>query len=641
MGISLKLRLSILGLVALGVLSGCASAPTKAPSVSNDIPLTEETNAPLTPFSIEQIVSQYAMDQDKEALEKDLVRLSEIYLDAQDCLSIEIIMQMSEQLELTDERAAMLGVNDIECHIKRYESTENKYSTRAKNLLVERLALFNSRFNSNPTLLANTDWAARVAFIETYFLATAEAQYSKALLQLADLGTEITGPLAPLSQALTFQWVGELTQSDRAAVARIEPDLFEYVQVYGIIEDESLTDAQRQQVLLAWMQDNPTATLSVSPTKSIQRLMDIPLESIQNIAVLLPLSGRLQGQGDAIKQGVLAGYYELSNNTNTSLNNARVTFIDTGSQTDLAPSVTAERLAEYSVVMGPLLKSHLEPVDSLAKPDTLRIFLNTNDETVSANTSMPTKHFFSLSPEQEARALANKMLRNNIRHPVLIYDESNITTRMSKAFLDAWAQGNSEGDMNSVSQVQYTDNNAMRAGIRSALDVLQSQQRINQMSNLIDEEVYSVTRNRRDVDAFVVFARPNEVELINPIIESSMSLFSGEQLPVFATSYSYNHKQNRNSLRDLRNLVFVDMPFVLPQGRDTQLSVQVDELFNEPSSTFLRLFSFGYDAIQLTPHLLTTRLFPQLSKTGLSGQLSIDERGIVQRELSALSIQNN
>jgi outer membrane PBP1 activator LpoA protein len=211
---------------------------------------------------------------------------------------------------------------------------------------------------------------------------------------------------------------------------------------------------------------------------------------------------------------------------------------------------------------------------------------------------------------------------------------------MANAFLSQWDATKRDVNTPSPSAVRYSDNTSMRTGIRSALDVLQSERRITQLSNLIDEEVHSVTRNRRDVDAFVVFARPNEVELINPIIESSMSLFTAEQLPVFATSYSYNHKQNRNTLRDLRNLVFVDMPFLLPEGRRSPIANQADELFNEPSSTFLRLFSFGYDAMQLSNHALTMRLFEQIKSQGLSGKLSINRFGVVQRELDALSIQS-
>jgi outer membrane PBP1 activator LpoA protein len=150
-----------------------------------------------------------------------------------------------------------------------------------------------------------------------------------------------------------------------------------------------------------------------------------------------------------------------------------------------------------------------------------------------------------------------------------------------------------------------------------------------------------VTRNRRDIDAFVVFARPNDVELINPIIETSISLFTSEQIPVFATSYSYDHKQSKNSQRDLRNLVFVDMPWLLPSGRENALSSKVDTLFNRPPSAFLRLFAFGYDSLALIDNLAQLSIFAHMSVNGLSGVLSIDQNQTLVRELSSLSITKN
>jgi outer membrane PBP1 activator LpoA protein len=181
----------------------------------------------------------------------------------------------------------------------------------------------------------------------------------------------------------------------------------------------------------------------------------------------------------------------------------------------------------------------------------------------------------------------------------------------------------------------------MRVGITSALDVLQSQKRIKQLSNLSQERVYSVTRNRRDIDAFVVFARPNDLELINPIIESSISLFTSEQIPVFATSYGYDHKQSKNSQRDLRNLIFVDMPWLLPTRRNEALSASVDALFNKPPSAFLRLFAFGYDTLSLVDNLAQLSTFEHLWIEGLSGNLSINDKQQLNRELSWLSINTN
>jgi len=61
-------------------------------------------------------------------------------------------------------------------------------------------------------------------------------------------------------------------------------------------------------------------------------------------------------------------------------------------------------------------------------------------------------------------------------------------------------------------------------------------------------------------------------------------------------------------------------------------------LLNEPSSTFLRLFAFGYDALSLSRKAEKLRVFQHLNVTGLSGELSIDDSGTVHRKLDKLVI---
>lgn len=247
---------------------------------------------------------------------------------------------------------------------------------------------------------------------------------------------------------------------------------------------------------------------------------------------------------------------------------------------------------------------------------------------------------FSLAPEQEAQQVVALLRSRNIANPILIEDGSATSQRMKAAFVEAWDASSPVQQMKArpLQHIQYTDNKSMRIGITSALDVLQSENRIKQLSNLHADTVHSVTRNRRDVDAFVIFARPNDLELINPIIESSISLFTGEHIPVFATSYGYDHKQSKNSQRDLRNLIFVDMPWLLPSRRSEALSMTVDTLFNQPPSAFLRLFAFGHDAIAVVDNLAQLTTFEHLSVKGLTGNLSVNESQQLTRELSWLSI---
>jgi outer membrane PBP1 activator LpoA protein len=249
--------------------------------------------------------------------------------------------------------------------------------------------------------------------------------------------------------------------------------------------------------------------------------------------------------------------------------------------------------------------------------------------------------YFALAPEDEATQLANLMKKEGIRTPIIISNGSAVSRRMIEAFIAHWTALNGLDEIKRPKVVTFSDNKGLRIGITAALDVLQSQKRISQMSNLTTETVHSVTRNRRDVDAFVVFALPQQVELLNPIIEASISLFTERTIPVFATSYSYQHQLNKNSIRDLRNLVFVDMPFLMPTQRDSQLASQVDNLWNNPPSTFLRLFAFGYDAFQFSEKMQQLAYFSHTDLNGLSGKLSVNDKRQVTRDLPSAVIEND
>jgi outer membrane PBP1 activator LpoA protein len=165
------------------------------------------------------------------------------------------------------------------------------------------------------------------------------------------------------------------------------------------------------------------------------------------------------------------------------------------------------------------------------------------------------------------------------------------------------------------------------------LDVSQSKKRIKQMEVLSDVEVFGVERNRRDIDAIVLFANPEQTQLLNPIIEASLSPFARKSLSVFASSRSYSVDLNSNSLRDLRNLTFTDMPWMLPDHNWQTLANQTTQLWPQRQDTLLRLFAMGFDAYNLLPNLRQLKTLPQLVSHGLTGSINVDEQGVLHRRL--------
>ena len=459
-------------------------------------------------------------------------------------------------------------------------------------------------------------------------------------------------PLNQSTEHILWQWFLESSKSTQNTIGRNNLFMRPYLTLANILEDESLTDSSRQQAIVFWRLQHPTHPLSINLPNGVKGYVAQSLNDVRNIAVLLPLSGRVQVQGDAIKQGIMTAYFAKLENINT--NNPgqvipNIRFLDTGSDNDafVSPEITPEGLMQYDIVIGPLLREHVNLVKDFNLPDSMLVYLNRLSTeasmTESSNNTSDTsaKVYFALAPEDEATQLANLMKKQGIRTPIIISNGSSLSRRMIDTFNQQWIALKGLDQIKPPKIVTFSDNKGLRIGITAALDVLQSQRRISQMTSLTTETVHSVTRNRRDVDAFVVFALPQQVELLNPIIEASISLFTERTIPVFATSYSYQHQLNKNSIRDLRNLVFVDMPFLMPAQRESALAQQVDDIWNNPPSSFLRLFAFGYDAFQFSEKMQQLAYFSHTDLKGLSGKLTVNNQRQVTRSLPSAVIQND
>jgi outer membrane PBP1 activator LpoA protein len=459
-------------------------------------------------------------------------------------------------------------------------------------------------------------------------------------------------PLNKSTEHILWQWFLKSSKDAQNTMGSNSVFMRPYLALANILEDESLTDSSRQQAIGFWRLQHPTHPLSIDLPNGVTGYLAQSLNDVRNIAVLLPLSGRVQVQGDAIKQGIMTAYFAKLENINANdpgqaIPNIR--FLDTGSDNDafVSPAITPESLMRYDIVIGPLLREHVSLVKDFNLPDSMLVYLNRLSteapmtESAKSTSDTSAKVYFALAPEDEATQLADLMKKKGIRTPIIISNGSSLSRRMIDTFNQQWIALNGLDEIKLPKIVTFSDNKGLRIGITAALDVLQSQRRISQMTSLTTETVHSVTRNRRDVDAFVVFALPQQVELLNPIIEASISLFTERTIPVFATSYSYQHQLNNNSIRDLRNLVFVDMPFLMPAQRDSALALQVDDIWNNPPSSFLRLFAFGYDAFQFSEKMQQLAYFSHTDLKGLSGKLTVNDQRQVTRSLPSAVIQND
>jgi outer membrane PBP1 activator LpoA protein len=443
-----------------------------------------------------------------------------------------------------------------------------------------------------------------------------------------------------LSSNIIWRLVQNLNQKQLEDATLQEPSLKQWTQLSLIVLDYGLQPNELQIAVQDWQSRNPNHPLSVSLPNEITEAINSQQLSASKIAVLLPLTGRLSAQGSAIKQGILSAYYAAAKDyEKQQMVTPLIQFFDSNA----ADFPVEGAYEEFDVIIGPLLKNKITALMEVIPAEKTVLALNRIDnqaETELADMSSLNRFYFALAPEDEAEQLAQTVFEKGAKNPVIIADNSAATKRMADAFLSRWADI-SEPSAKQPKLTLFTDNLTLRASMTEALDVQQSKARIKLIEDIVPSEVHAVPRNRRDVDAIVVFASAEQTELLNPIIESSLSPFNDKKVPVYATHRSYSLNLSNNSLRDLRNLTFSDMPWMLPKHNWQDLAQETSTLWPQQSDTLRRLFALGFDSFNLLPSLHAMKALPNISVSGLTGELNIKKDGTIHRSLPYGFIDND
>ena len=436
---------------------------------------------------------------------------------------------------------------------------------------------------------------------------------------------------SPEHVAKIWRLLGQLSYSELSQYREKASLLTPLVDLYLLLYQNAMDAQQLQVAVQRWQQQHPKHIYAKQPPFEVAKLLIVSAFEPQKMGVILPLSGRLAAQGSAVKEGILAAYYTQAEQRSVHADNRpmpELVFIDSQHSTPL----TENTFSQLDFVVGPLLKQTIDVAEAFIQSPWLALnqtnkALSQPDQTallpeIEEPATTNTQFFFALSPEGEGQQLARHLYQQGHDKPVVIQSDSAAAKRMTKAFLNTW-YGLHEGLSNDVETVSFSDTKTMRASIQNLLNVASSRKRIKQIEAAIIPKVHAFDRSRRDIDAIVIFANNAETEIITPFIEANTSPFANI-LPVYATSRSHSSARSANSLRDLRNLQFMDMPWMLPGNPFKELKTRSAALWPKRQDNNKRLFAMGYDAFNLIRHLNAMQVIPKYEYKGLTGTLSLD-----------------
>jgi len=420
------------------------------------------------------------------------------------------------------------------------------------------------------------------------------------------------------------QW--QLAQLIKTAPPAIKGwhQLLSYSHQFGVNSEQFLN------YLSLWEQSYPThpAMLIVKQLKNTTLLVN----PIQNIAVLLPLSGAQKSAGLAAQQGILSAYKNDSAN--------KVYFIDTNT---VDWTTLATQFSESSIdhVIGPLLKTNVETYLDLSEQQielqVPSLFLNLPSNKVL--TSYQT--VLSMRPEDEAIQAASTLSQQNYKAPIILSHQDRVSKRLATAFSQQWQILTG----NVVDIVYFNQGKQMQASLKEALDVNASQTRIKQLQSRLKHNIKAESRNRRDIDMIYLIGSAAQTRLIKPYIDVNTSPFASI-IPVFASSrshsnFDYNHNNN-GSTNDLQGLTFTQMPWLLTSKQQNKNLAQLShQLWPKRTDSLSRIFAMGYDSYNLLNKVTLMQQAPYIRHFGQTGVLRLNNSNVLTRSLIWGRYQND
>ena len=361
--------------------------------------------------------------------------------------------------------------------------------------------------------------------------------------------------------------------------------------------------------ILAWREQYPThpGNKVLPDNRTLNLLLNQHLP--QNIAVLLPQTGRYASAARSVRQGILNAYYD-----NTDKSSQRIKFYDTNTT---PPAIAYQQAITNGAdfVIGPLTK---DQVDAVRKTSIKRTMLALN-YTKPGYFGLPENFYeFGLKPEDEATQVAKRARRNGLSRAIVIAPDNKWGKRLTAAFLSTWksAGGSITDSLYYNKNIQFTDAIPKLLKIDVAADKKLTREEKNK---------YVLTKQRRhDFDVIFLFAKPAEARDIVPLLRY---YYIGE-VPIYATSAVHDSNQNASRNVDLGGVIVCDIPANSRGGRINN---------GAPSK---RLYAVGRDAYTISQNLERLAVMPSFPVYGSTGALVMSPSQQIYRRIPCTPVRN-
>lgn len=378
----------------------------------------------------------------------------------------------------------------------------------------------------------------------------------------------------------------------------------------------SITDVE------AWRTRYPNHPASEVVATELLGVKQGPVESIPHVALLLPLSGRAASAGVSVRDGFMTALYQVPVNQRP-----RVRVYDTA-EISAAEAISRARQEGAEFVVGPLTRDEVTAAADLgeAKPPILALNF------LPAERPGPAGFYqFALSPEEEARQVARRILADHHTRGVAVVPEGDWGSRVLTAFRQELEAG---GGVLLDEVTLDSTRNDWGPEITQVLRINESKARHKRLESVLGTKLEFEPRRREDLDFIFAPSPFNTARLLRPQLRYH---FAGD-VPTYSTSDAFEPDPRANE--DMEGLMFPDMPWML--GGDLADSVRsaAREAWPSGGPRRNRLYAFGFDAFRVAMALRSQSANGTINVDGITGRLSVDPERRIKRELSWAQLHN-
>jgi len=327
------------------------------------------------------------------------------------------------------------------------------------------------------------------------------------------------------------------------------------------------------------------------------------------IALLLPLSGRSESVGVAVRDGFIAAYLEQD-----PAKRPRLKIYDVAAES-VAGAYTRAVADGAGFVVGPLTKEDVAAVAPLSGGRTPVLALNFLGESVNTPHNF---YQFALLPEDEARIVARRAVADGRMKGVVIVPNGEWGNRVAAAFADELAHLGGA----------VLDSQRYESSQADFADIIKQILQVHAVKG-------EPSTHRTDAAFIFVAGTPGAARQILPQLRFH---YAGD-VPVYSTSDSFEPDPSANS--DLDGMMFPDMPWMVADDPATaQIRDGVRAAWPARTARRDRLYAFGFDAYRLVPALRSKSPVEASEISGVTGKLHLDDHNRIRRDLDWAQIRN-